>query len=194
IVSATAPLPIELARAAEDRFGCEVRELFGSTETCIFARRRSARETAWTLLPGVSLTPQPGGTAVRARHLTQLVVLDDIVELLGDGRFELRGRNADLLEIAGKRASLGDLTRKLLAVPGVVDGVVLQLERADCSGVRRIAALAVAPGMDEAAVLAGLRGQFDPVFLPRRIRCVQALPRNECGKVPRDALLALLRG
>lgn len=194
IVSATAPLPVELARAAEDRFGCEVRELFGSTETCIFARRRSARETAWTLLPGVSLAPQPGGTAVKAPHLAQPVVLDDIVELVGDGRFELRGRNADLLEIAGKRASLGDLTRKLLAVPGVVDGVVLQLDGGDSSGVRRIAALVVAPELDETAVLAALRGQFDPVFLPRRIRCVAALPRNECGKVRRDALLALLHG
>ncbi|MDQ3511720.1 MAG: AMP-ligase, partial [Pseudomonadota bacterium] len=61
-------------------------------------------------------------------------------------------------------------------------------------GVRRIAALVVAPGLDEAAVMAGLRGQFDPVFLPRRLRCVAALPRNECGKVPREALLALLRG
>ena len=53
IVSATAPLSRELAAAAEARFGCEVRELFGSTETCVIARRRTAREDAWTPLPGV---------------------------------------------------------------------------------------------------------------------------------------------
>ena len=192
IVSATAPLPVELARAAEARFGCEVRELFGSTETCVFARRRTAHETAWTPLPGVHLAPQPDGTAVHAPHLDHPVLLADLVEVLADGRFELRGRNADLLEIAGKRASLGDLTRKLLAVPGVEDGVMLQLDGADASGVRRIAALVVAPGLDEAAVLAALRGQFDPVFLPRRLRCVAALPRNDTGKLPRHALLALL--
>src|SRR5690606_19238361 len=40
IVSATAPLPQELAAEAEDRYGAEVREVFGSTETCVFARRR----------------------------------------------------------------------------------------------------------------------------------------------------------
>jgi acyl-coenzyme A synthetase/AMP-(fatty) acid ligase len=28
----------------EQRFGCEVREVFGSTETCVIARRRTARE------------------------------------------------------------------------------------------------------------------------------------------------------
>lgn len=195
IVSATAPLPAELALAAEERFGCEVREVFGSTETCVIARRRTARETAWTPLPGVRLAPQPDGTAVHAPHLPEPVVLADLVEVDPlDGRFVLRGRNADMLEIAGKRASLGDLTRKLLAVPGVEDGVVFQLDDADAMGVRRIAALAVAPGLDEATILAALRQQIDPVFLPRPLRRVAALPRNETGKLPRGALAALLHG
>jgi acyl-coenzyme A synthetase/AMP-(fatty) acid ligase len=194
IVSATAPLPAELAAEAEARFGCEVRELFGSTETCVIARRRTAREAAWTPLPGVRLVPQPDGTAVHAPHLREPVVLADLVELRPDGRFELRGRHADLLEIAGKRASLGDLTRRLLAVPGVVDGVVVQLDAADAAGVRRIAALAVAPGLAPDAILSALRAQVDPVFLPRRLRCIEVLPRNETGKLPRHAVLALLGG
>ena len=193
IVTATAPLPQPLAEAAEARFGCEVREMFGSTETCVIAQRRTAREDAWHLLPGVALQPQPDGTQVTAPHLPQPVMLADLVELLGDGRFVLCGRQADLLEIAGKRASLGDLTRRLLALPGVRDGVVLQLEACTATGVRRIAAIAVAPGLDEAAILDGLRQAIDPVFLPRRLRLVDALPRNETGKLPRTALLQLLR-
>jgi acyl-coenzyme A synthetase/AMP-(fatty) acid ligase len=60
--------------------------------------------------------------------------------------------------------------------------------------VRRIAALAVAPGLDEASILQALRGQCDPVFLPRRLRCVERLPRNDTGKLPRQALLDLLHG
>lgn len=192
IVSATAPLPRDLAQAAEDAFGCEVRELFGSTETCILARRRTALGDAWTPLPGVHLTPQPDGTLAHAAHLASPVPLADLVEVLPDGRFELRGRNADLLEIAGKRASLGDLTRRLLAVPGVHDGVVVQLD-ADACGVRRIAALAVAPGLSPSDILRALRAQMDPVFLPRRLRCVAALPRNATGKLPRDAVLGLLQ-
>jgi acyl-coenzyme A synthetase/AMP-(fatty) acid ligase len=193
IVSATAPLSRELALAAEQRFGCEVREVFGSTETCVIARRRTAHEDEWTPLPGVHLASQPGGTAVHAPHLPQPVVLADLMELHSDGRFVLRGRNADLLEIAGKRASLGDLTRRLLAVPGVRDGVVLQLAPCAHTGVARIAALAVAPGLHQADVLAALREQVDPVFLPRPLRLVEALPRNETGKLPHDALVRLLR-
>ena len=194
IVSATAPLAPELAAAAEARFGCEVRELFGSTETCVIARRRTAREVAWTPLPGVRLVPQPDGTAVHAPHLPVPVSLADLVEVEADGRFHLRGRNADLLEIAGKRASLGDLTRKLLAIPGVEDGVVFQCDQAGGDGVRRIAALAVAPALDEAAILAALRCAIDPVFLPRPLKRVAALPRNDTGKLPRQALAALLQG
>ncbi|BCT92154.1 AMP-ligase [Lysobacter helvus] len=192
IVSATAPLSAALALEAEQRFGCEVREVFGSTETCVIARRRTACETAWTPLPGVRVAPQPDGTAVHAPHLEAPVVLADLVEVEPDGRFHLRGRNADLLEIAGKRASLGDMTRKLLAIPGVEDGVVFQLDGGD-AGVRRIAALAVAPTLCEADILAALRRTIDPVFLPRPLKRVAELPRNETGKLPREALAELLK-
>jgi acyl-coenzyme A synthetase/AMP-(fatty) acid ligase len=204
IVSATAPLSPELAAVAEARFGCEVRELFGSTETCVIARRRTAHESAWTPLPGVRLVPQPDGTAVHGPHLPTPVTLADLIELVdngrldngsdADGRFHLRGRNADLLEIAGKRASLGDMTRKLQAIPGVEDGVVFQLDEAGPDGVRRIAALAVAPDLDERAILAALRRCIDPVFLPRPLKKVLRLPRNDTGKLPQHALAALLQG
>ncbi|MEP6634625.1 MAG: AMP-binding protein, partial [Luteimonas sp.] len=194
IVTATASLPQALAEAAEARFGCEVREMFGSTETCVIARRRTASETHWTPLPGVRLHPQPDGTLVHAAHLAAPVALADLVEVESDGRFRLRGRHADLLEIAGKRASLGELTRCLLAIPGVEDGVVLQMDENESgNGVRRIAALVVAPTIDEAAIVHALRASVDPVFLPRRLRRVDALPRNDTGKLPRDALLRLLR-
>ena len=70
--------------------------------------------------------------------------------------------------------------------------MVFQLDDADAIGVRRIAALAVAPGLDEHAILDALRAAIDPVFLPRPLRLVERLPRNETGKLPHAALLALL--
>ncbi|MGN2246678.1 AMP-binding protein [Frateuria sp. GZRR35] len=193
MVSATAPMPTELAQAAEARFGAPLLEVFGSTETCVFASRRTTSEEDWTLYPDVHLHPQPDGTQVDAPQLDAPRLLADIVSLSTDGRvFRLRGRQADMLEIAGKRASLGDLTRRLLAIPGVEDGVVFQLDGGDALGVHRIAALAVAPGLDEHTILDALRRAIDPVFLPRPLLRVAALPRNETGKLPRAALLALL--
>ncbi len=193
IATATAPLPRALAAEAEARYGCEVRELFGSTETCILARRRTARTEHWTPFAGVRLQPVPDGTLVTAPHLPGPQTLADIVELESDGRFVLRGRQADMIEIAGKRASLADLTRRLLAIDGVRDGVVCQAAAPDAQGVRRIAAVVVAdPALDDGALLDALRQAVDPVFLPRRLRRVDALPRNETGKLTRAALDALL--
>ncbi|TCV96304.1 acyl-coenzyme A synthetase/AMP-(fatty) acid ligase [Luteibacter rhizovicinus] len=192
-VSATAPMPVELAQAAERRFGAPLHEVFGSTETCVFASRRTATDDDWSLYDGVRLHPQPDGTLVEAPQLDAPIALADIVTLHDDGRrFRLRGRNTDLLEIAGKRASLGDLNRRLLAIPGVLDGVVFQLDDSDIIGVRRIAALVVAPDLDEQSIALALRQSIDPVFLPRPLRKVQALPRNETGKLPRSLLLEML--
>jgi len=50
----------------------------------------------------------------------------------------------------------------------------------------------VAPGLTEADLLAGLRERLDPVFLPRPLLKVERLPRNSTGKLPQEALAALL--
>ncbi|PIQ13537.1 MAG: beta-hydroxyacyl-ACP dehydratase, partial [Hydrogenophilales bacterium CG18_big_fil_WC_8_21_14_2_50_58_12] len=55
------------------------------------------------------------------------------------------------------------------------------------------AACVVAPGMAAAALLAALRERIDPVFLPRPLLFVDALPRNSTGKLPRTALQALFQ-
>ena len=191
IVSATAPLDAVLAEAAERRYATRVIELFGSTETCVIAHRRTALDEPWQLYPDIALHPQPDGTMVQAPYFTAPTLLQDVVELLPERRFRLCGRNSDLLEIAGKRASLGDLTRRLLMISGVEDGVVFCLD-GEAGTVNRLAALVVAPGLREADVLAALRASIDPVFLPRPLRCVDKLPRNATGKLPRAALLAAL--
>ena len=193
VLSATAPLAPDLAAAAEACFDAPVIEVFGSTETCVIAHRRTARDEDWQAYAGVELKPQPDGTQVDAPWFDTPVLLQDVMELLPQHRFRLRGRNADLLEVAGKRASLGDLTRRLLAIPGVEDAVVFQNDDAD-TAVHRIAALAVAPTLSEAQILAALRTAVDPAFLPRPLRVVAKLPRNETGKLPRAALLGVLRG
>lgn len=191
MLSATAPLPEALAREAEARFAAPLLEVFGSTETCVIAARRSASQTAWTTYPGVAVQPQPDGTRITAPQLAEPVVLADIVEPTATG-FCLRGRGSDLLDMAGKRASLADLNQRLLAIDGVEDGVIFQLDAADALGVHRLAAFVVAPGRSEAEIRAALARTVDPVFLPRPLRKVDRLPRNATGKLPRAALLAMV--
>jgi len=193
VVSATAPLPAELARAIEQRFGTVLLEYFGSTETCIVASRRTAVDDSWSAYPGVMLQPGADGTQVDAPWFTSAMVLQDLLEVRSDGAFTVRGRNADMVEVAGKRASLADLTRRLASIPGVSDAVVFQPDDVDGGKVRRLAALVVAEGITEAAVLEKLAQTVDPTFLPRPLVLVPRLPRNEVGKLPRAQLLAALK-
>ena len=191
LVSATAPLSAELAGAAERALGTAVLEVFGSTETCVIATRRTAREADWRLMPDVTLSPQPDGTLVQAPWFHQDTVLQDLTECLPERRFRLCGRHSDQIEIAGKRASLADLTRRLQSLDGVLDAAIVQ-EEGD-AGIRRLAALVVAPSLAVADIVAALRRAMDPAFVPRRVVLLDALPRNAVGKLPRQAVLDCLR-
>lgn len=194
VVSATAPLDAGLARRVESALGGPVLEMFGATETCVFATRRTAEGEDWHAYEGISLVPGEDSTTVTAPWLAGPTVLQDVIEPLPAGRFRLRGRNSDLVEVAGKRASLSDLTRRLLAIEGVRDAVVLQPVDGGAGRVGRLAALVVAPGLTAEQVAAGLAPAIDAVFMPRPLRMVAALPRNETGKLPRAALLEMLKG
>jgi acyl-coenzyme A synthetase/AMP-(fatty) acid ligase len=107
--------------------------------------------------------------------------------------FRLLGRANDLVNIAGKRSSLGHLNYHLNAIDGVVDGAFwVPAEHDDADGsVVRLAAFVVAPGIDDAAILAALRQRVDAAFLPRRIVRVPSLPRDATGKLPATRLAAL---
>lgn len=190
IVSATAPLSAELARRCEEALGAPVHEIYGCTEAGSMATRRTLDGEAWTLLPGMRLHFDHDAASVSADHFAESVPLQDRLEDLGGARFRLLGRSADLLKVAGKRVSLNDLTQKLLAVPGVQDAVIFNAADGEAA---RPAALVVAPGISEAAILEALAQRVDAVFLPRPLRKVEKLPRNALGKLPRQALLELLK-
>jgi acyl-coenzyme A synthetase/AMP-(fatty) acid ligase len=191
IVSATAPLDPDDAAAAEQRFGAPVCEVYGCTEAGSVATRRTALDEPWRLHPGLRLEERGHGFVVCAPHLAAPAPLADRLDLLDDSRFRLLGRNSDMLKVAGKRASLTELTRQLLLIPGVRDAVVFVPDRA--GGEPRPAALVEAPGLEERDILVALAAAVDPVFVPRPLRKVAALPRDSLGKLSRAALLELLR-
>ena len=193
-VSATAPLDARLAADVERATGGTLLEMFGSTETCIFASRRTAREQDWHAYGGLRLVPNDAGTLVDAPWFSQPQQLQDILEVPAPGRFRLLGRNSDLVDVAGKRASLAELTARLLVIPGVQDAAVFQPDAAPGGTglVRRLAALVVAPGLRPAQIRAALEHGIDPLFMPRPLLLVAQLPRTPAGKLPRTALLEAL--
>ncbi len=196
IVSATAPLSQELAIRGEALFGTRVLEIFGSTETGAIAIRRTVRDSLWRLYPGLMLAMDGDRPLVQGGHLSEPVLLNDRIRIWGADQFEHLGRCSDLVNIAGKRASLAELNIRLNEVTGVRDGVMVV---PDEMGVRvpRLCAVVVAPDVAKEQILSALMQRIDPVFLPRPIYFVDHMPRNESGKLPRnmlDKLLAELTG
>ncbi len=191
IISATAPLSPQLACAAETRYDTQVLEIFGFTEAGSIASRRTVEGEEWRTYDGVFLRTIDGGTlVVEGGHLAAPVPANDVIEVRDPQRFVLQGRYADLITLAGKRASLSDLTHKLLQVKGVIDGVFFMPDEVQ-EPITRPLAFAVAPGMTAAEILKELRHYIDPVFLPRPLILLDALPRNAVGKLPRETLVKL---
>lgn len=191
VVSATAPLSEELARAVETRCDAPLLEIYGSTETGLIATRRPAHTVQWQLLPGIEWVAEDDGLRACGGHIETLTAISDRIEPLTDTHFLLHGRSADLINIAGKRHSLASLNHLLNTLPGVRDGAFFMPDENGHDHITRLAACVVAPGMEASHLLTALREHLDPVFLPRPLLFVEALPRNPTGKLPRAALQAL---
>ncbi len=190
-ISATAPLEPALAAEAEARWQAPMLEVFGATEVGSIASRRTLDGDAWTAYPGVRVRQDAEATIVSAPWADS-VELADRIEPLDALRFRLLGRRTDLVKLGGRRASLPGLNRILMELEGVADGTFLVPDDLDQRATARLVAIVVAPRRSPGSILAELRGRVDPLFLPRRVICVDALPRNELGKLPRQALLALV--
>lgn len=187
IFSATAPMSAQLAQNLEQYFGARVIEIFGCSEAGTLAVRHTASESLWRLSKSFSLEVGENRTLIKAEHLPEDVVLQDVVELVDDHRFRWLGRHQDMVNIAGKRGSLADLNNRLNAIPGVIDGVIFMPD----DNSKRLAALVVAPGMEPSDILDKLRLGIDPAFLPRPIFLVPMLPRQETGKLARKIVVEL---
>jgi acyl-coenzyme A synthetase/AMP-(fatty) acid ligase len=191
ILSATAPLPPDLAREATNRFGCTVVEIYGSTETGQLATRVPCDDEAWETLAGVTLRLEGDDAWAHGDVYETPQAINDLVELLTPSRFRLLDRKANMINVAGKRSSLSFLNAIIAGIPGVHDAVFCVPGRNSNADVERLAAFVVAPGLSRHDILSGLREQIDPVFLPRPIVFIDKLPRDGNGKM-RAATLDML--
>jgi len=198
VLCATAPLDRALAQRAEAVLKAPILDVYGCSEAGCLATRHAARTDEWTPLPGFEFFDEPPGhvvrkeptgiprTLVNASHLDEAVPLGDRLMLSQSGQFHLAGRLGDMINVAGKRGSLGEITHLIMEVPGVEDAAALLPESA--SDTQRPAALYVG-NADAEFIRRRLREVLDPVFIPRPILRVDALPRTATSKLPREALL-----
>ena len=185
-IASTMPLGHALALQSEQLLAAPVLEIYGSTETGALALRRTARETRWSPLHGVRLDPVEGATLARGAHFASPVQLLDEIVVEANGVFTLLGRQADLVKIAGRRASLAGLNLLLQDLPGLGDGVFYLPPTGNPT--ERLCLIYAGPPLERAAARRWLRARLDPVFLPRDFIRLDRMPRGETGKLRLSSL------
>jgi acyl-coenzyme A synthetase/AMP-(fatty) acid ligase/3-hydroxymyristoyl/3-hydroxydecanoyl-(acyl carrier protein) dehydratase len=190
-LSATAPLSPQLAAQAESALQGPLVEIYGCTEAGQVASRRTTQGEVWTTLGALRVTARGSGDderfIVAGGHVLEPTPLADVLVLQDARHFHLLGRANDLIHVAGKRSSLAHLNFHLNRIAGVDDGAFWLPDEVD-AGVVRPVAFVVAPTLTAAQVIAALRMHLEPVFVPRRVLHVAALPREATGKLTAAAL------
>ena len=185
-IVSTMPLGHALAQQSEQLLAAPVLEIYGSTETGALAMRRTARQTRWAPMDGVRLDPDDGATRARGAHFASPARLLDEIAVEPNGTFTLLGRQADLIKIAGRRASLAGLNLLLQDLPGLGDGVFYLPPTGNPT--ERLCLIYSGPPLERMATRRWLRTRLDPVFLPRDFIRLDRLPRSDTGKLRLHAL------
>ncbi|MBL8482995.1 MAG: AMP-binding protein [Rhodocyclaceae bacterium] len=206
VFSSGGPLRARAAQFIARAWGAAPIEVYGSTESGGIAWRSQEREAAaWTALPGVELSrAEDGALVVRSPFLPDAAPLrmEDAVEFLPDGRFNLGGRLDRVVKIEEKRVDLSEIEQRLARHAGVAAIAVAPFTPAGSErrALGAVVVLSVALPTDAAArrhLVAELRviaaRYFDAALVPRRWRFVPELPYDERGKLSQRALEACLQ-
>ncbi|SCW90613.1 Acyl-CoA synthetase (AMP-forming)/AMP-acid ligase II [Sphingobium faniae] len=214
----TAPLPVELQIAFEEKFGVPVLTTYGATEFMGVA-------TSWTLEDHKRFGVAKRGSVGRPSKGVKLRVVDpasgeevpvgeqgilqaridridggkewirttDLARLDEDGFLYITGRADDAIIRGGFKVMAGKVSDVLLQCPGVYEAIVLG--RADERlGEVPVAVVEPYPGetVDEATLKAFARERLVPYEVPARFHVVEKLPRTVSDKVSRVEVKKML--
>ena len=113
----------------------------------------------------------------------------DLATRDADGYFFHRGRSKEILKIGGQRVSPIEIEQVVAEHPDVVEAAVVGMPDA-LKGEVPVAFIVARPGAtpDAEALTAYCHGRMPPYRVPVRFSFVDALPRNEAGKLLRAEL------
>jgi acyl-coenzyme A synthetase/AMP-(fatty) acid ligase len=220
VSSSTAPLSAEQLQAFESRYGIPIIEHYGMSEAgCIAGNRPSRRKAGTTGLPHGNQRLQilsQSGAALPAGETGEIAVrgpqnvmglLDDGGELeplpeflfrtgdLGfldaDGFLHVTGRLKDIIIRGGTNVAPAEIDAVLLRHEDVLDAATIGTPDAIYGEEIVCYVVAKRSGAQNAGVImAHCERSLPAAKRPRSIRFIDAIPRNDRGKVNRNALKA----
>ena len=190
VLCATSPLTQELATQVEQLFEAEMREVYGCSEIGSMAVRKTAHTDIWNKFESIYFDRQDSDQILaHTEHVKDAATLGDFIELIDEQQFRLKGRTDDMIDIAGKRGSLNEINKVLLSFPDLIDGIVF-FPSQDRPIPRLVAIVALKNNASKKQLSDHFREYLDPAFIPRPIIQVEKLPREDNGKLPKQALLS----
>lgn len=194
VLSAGQLLPLDAAQEAAALFGAPPREILGSTETgAIATRQRMDDAEPWQPLPGMAISlDDDGALLVRSPFIGEITQrMGDLIELLPDGRFHLRGRADRIVKVEGKRISLTRVEEALKALPETADAAIAVLDSDGGEILGGVLVLTAEAGSELARLGAfrfsrklreKLAAHLEPAERPKRWRFIGRIPVNAQGK------------
>ena len=203
-ISAGAPLSIELENSVFTKIGIKIHNFYGSSECGGIAYdTRSVPRTdssfAGAAMKNVRLRINAEGCLEVQSHAAAtgywpepdkrlgkgVFITSDLAEIKEDGIY-LRGRAAELINIAGRKVAPEQIENELRQHPSVRDCLVLGAPDADSSRGEVVAAVVVRTGASTEKQLRDFLLERLPAWqVPRFWRFADVLPRNERGKISR---------
>lgn len=205
VFSSGAALPETVSLMLAERFDFRVTEVLGSSETGGIGHRTAVWQSGqpsapFVALPGVRVSEGEGGRMqIESPFLDPSAprpyVSADRIVVVDTSRFVHLGRADGVVKVGGTRVSLQEIEARLLAIPGVTDATVWAVQVGGARGHETRAVIAGKDASGQLLTIDALRKELlrwlEPVVLPRRMRVLDALPREPTGKLRRDVLEAL---
>jgi acyl-coenzyme A synthetase/AMP-(fatty) acid ligase len=115
----------------------------------------------------------------------------DLVRETSSGDLVFISRKDYQVKWMGYRIELGEIETNLMAHPNVRDAAVL-LANTGSDGLTELAAFFESEAaLSTAALIRFMEGRVPPYMIPKRFIRMDLLPRNDRGKISRDAILQL---
>jgi acyl-CoA synthetase (AMP-forming)/AMP-acid ligase II len=194
----------ETAQKTNEVFGFWPLEVYGSTETSGIAFRQSVNGPEWTAFDNAQLSQNEDGCLViRSPYIKDPAGFEtaDMVELLANGRFLLKGRIDSVVKIEEKRISLTEIEKRIF-----VSGLVTQVCVIPLTDKRQYLAAALVLNEKGKIQFAELEKHtinlywkkyllqyFENLVIPRKWRYPESLPMDAQGKIKREDIHILFK-
>jgi acyl-coenzyme A synthetase/AMP-(fatty) acid ligase len=192
----------DIAEKTCNVFGFWPVEVYGSTETSGIAWRQSVNGPEWTAFDNAELSRNNDGCLViRSPYIKDPEGFEtsDLVEMLDDKKFILKGRIDSVVKIEEKRISLAEIEERILQSGLAEDTAVIPFESK-----RQYLAAAIVFNNKGKEKFSGLEKHeinkfwreyllqyFENIVLPKKWRYLQSIPADSQGKKKRDDIALL---